>query len=132
MVDEQTRNETFKERREFCNYGSEIEWKSAGFTLVEMMVAVLVVATMVAIVMPDLMGAGKTSQTTATQENEEMIKDAILEYQLINHTFPIGNTVAQLDTLVSQQYLSELPVAPTGGNYVISEPDANTVIVTSQ
>jgi hypothetical protein len=83
----------------------------------------------VVIVTAHLMGAGKMSQKTACAENQQMIKDAILEYQLVNHAFPSGDTLSQLNTLVNQQFLSQVPVEPSGGNYVITEPDANTVDV---
>ncbi|MDQ0188333.1 prepilin-type N-terminal cleavage/methylation domain-containing protein [Alicyclobacillus cycloheptanicus] len=92
-----------------------------GFTLMEMVVAVFVVAVMIAVVTPHLMGAGSRAETVACEQDQQMIRAALAEYQLLYHAWPAGNTTDQLQELVDAQLLDSVPTEPSGGNFVITE-----------
>jgi prepilin-type N-terminal cleavage/methylation domain-containing protein len=104
--------------------------QESGFTLMEMVVAVLIVSIMVAVVMPHLLGAGKRAESSACEQNQRTIRAALNEYYMINHTYPQGNTMQQLQTLKNSEILQSIPKEPTGGNYIISDSDPNNVSVT--
>jgi len=101
----------------------------AGFTLMEMVVAVLVVAIMTAIVMPHLLGAGKRAQAEACGQNQREIRAALIEYDLEHGNYPVGSSIEQLQSLVSDQVLDSIPIEPDGGNYIITDTNTSNVIV---
>lgn len=105
------------------------ETSKAGFTLIEMMVAVFVVSIMISIIAPHLMGAGKRAEETANNQNERTIQSALQEYYLIHHEMPVGNSTEILSALVQDQILDSVPQSPSGGNYVINDTDVNNVTV---
>lgn len=103
----------------------------AGFTLIEMMVAVFVISIMMSVIVPHLLGAGKRAQATADDQNERTIRGAIQEYYLIHHELPTGNSTEQLNALVADELLDSVPVGQTGENYVIDDADINHITVTT-
>lgn len=103
--------------------------REEGFTLMEMVVAVFIVAVMMAVVTPYLMGAGRRAEATACEQNQRTIRAALSDYDLIYHTYPVGNALQQMQTLQTSNILDQIPVDPGGGNYLISDTDANNVTV---
>ncbi len=100
-------------------------WRSrrreAGFTLVEMVVALFVVSVVMAITLPNLQVAGVNAAKTGCEGNQRMIRAALTEYYLNNHQFPQETTVqADLQDLVTAGYLDSIPTCPSGGSYVIT------------
>jgi prepilin-type N-terminal cleavage/methylation domain-containing protein len=112
-----------------CQAVSKRPNQEQGFTLMELVVAVFVISVLIAVTMPHLLGASQRAETTACEENQRTIRAALTEYYLLYHTYPSGNSMQQLQTLVSQQLLESIPKDPGGGNYVISDADANNVVV---
>lgn len=108
---------------------AETKRASAGFTLLELTVAVFVISVMVAVTVPHLLGASQRAQTTACGENQRTIRAALTQYYLLYHAYPSGNTTQQLQILKSQQLLQSIPKEPAGGNYVIQDSDPNNVTV---
>lgn len=115
-----------RSRRERPSQESE-----SGFTLIEMVVAVLVVSIMVAVVAPHIVGAGARAQQVASTEDQQMIRSALAEYDLIHGAYPSGTTAEQLQTLVDGQLLDSVPQDPSGGTFIINDTDPNNVIVSS-
>ncbi len=99
-----------------------------GFTLLEMVIAVLIVSIMVAVATPQLTGISKRAEQTACAENQDTIRAALAEYHLIHHAYPTGDSAAQLQTLVDDGELQSVPKEPAGGTYVITETN-DTVTV---
>jgi type II secretion system protein G len=106
--------------------------REAGFTLMEMVVAVLIVSIMITVVAPHLMNAGKRAESTACEQNQRTIRAALSEYDLLYHTYPSGNTAQRLDALVQANILASQPKEPSGGNYVINDTDGNNVAVSCE
>lgn len=92
-----------------------------GFTLLEMVVAVLIVSIMVAVVTPQLAGISKHAEETACAENQGTIRAALAEYHLLHHDYPAGESLAQLQALVDDGELQTIPQDSSGGSYQISE-----------
>lgn len=100
-----------------------------GFTLMELVVCVLIISIMTAVLLPHLLGAGKRTEVTACEENQRLIRGALTEYYMVNHSYPNGNSLAQLTTLRDSEILQSIPKDPSGGNYVINDVDMNNVTV---
>lgn len=101
-----------------------------GFTLMEMVVAVFVMSVMMAVLMPHLLGAGTRAQATACEMDQRTIRAALTEYYMIHHTYPSGDTEAQLQTLLDTQLIDSIPKEPAGGAFSINDIDVNNVMVT--
>ncbi|MCL6637655.1 MAG: type II secretion system GspH family protein [Alicyclobacillus sp.] len=104
--------------------GWRIPWdpgiQSQGFTLLEMVVAVSVLAVMMAVAAPHVVGVGQRAEAVACEQNQRQIRAALAEYQLIYHTYPTGDTNTQLQALVNAQLLDAVPAEPAGGHYQIT------------
>jgi prepilin-type N-terminal cleavage/methylation domain-containing protein len=92
-----------------------------GFTLLEMVVAVSVLAVMMAVVAPHVFGIGQRVQATAREQNERTIEAALNEYYMIYHHYPSGDSEAQLQALKDAELLASIPQDPAGGEYEITE-----------
>lgn len=101
-----------------------------GFTLLEMVISVFIISVMIAVVMPHLMGAGKTAQTVACEQNQRMIRAALTQYDLLYHAYPTGSTMEQLQALKDAQLLQSIPTEPDGGQYIIHDSGVTDVEVT--
>lgn len=103
--------------------------RDGGFTLMEMVVAVLIVSVMMTVVTPHLISAGKRAERTACEQNQRTIRAALAEYDLLNNNYPSGNSAQQIGALVQSNILASVPKDPAGGNYEINDTDTNNVTV---
>lgn len=99
----------------------------AGFSLLELMVSVVIVAIMISVITPELMGATRRASTTACDGNVRTITAALSEYSLIHQSLPTGNTTQQIQALVTDQLLSKDAL---NGSYAIDDSDASNITVT--
>jgi prepilin-type N-terminal cleavage/methylation domain-containing protein len=97
--------------------------KEDGFSLMELVVAIFVIAVMAAVVSPHLLGIGQRAQVNACEQNQRLIRAALTEYYLIYHKYPEGTTEEQLQTLRDAKLLQSIPQEPDGGHYEIQETD---------
>ena len=81
--------------------------KAKGFTLVELMVVMTVIALLLSIVVPNYVGRVKRAEETVLQENLTLMRDA-----LDKHYADAGKYPASLDELVSKRYLRSIPKDP--------------------
>ena len=81
--------------------------KARGFTLVELMVVLTVVALLLSIVVPDYVGRVRRAEEAALKENLAVRRDA-----LDKHYADVGKYPASLDELVSKRYLRAIPDDP--------------------
>jgi prepilin-type N-terminal cleavage/methylation domain-containing protein len=102
----------------------------AAFTLLEMVIAVLIVSIMVAVVAPRLTGISQQAEETACAENQQTIRAALAEYHLQHHQYPAGNSAEQLQALVDDGLLQSVPKEPSGGTYNIQTTASGDEVVT--
>jgi general secretion pathway protein G len=80
---------------------------SSGFTLVELMVVLAIIALLVSIVTPHYMGRLARAEETVLQENLLAMRDALDKYYADTGLYP-----QSLDELVSKRYLRSIPSDP--------------------
>src|SRR5262245_2869003 len=81
--------------------------RSKGFTLVELMVVLTVVALLLSIVVPDYVGRVKRAEEAVLQENLMLMRDA-----LDKHYADAGKYPSSLEELVAKRYLRSIPKDP--------------------
>jgi general secretion pathway protein G len=78
-----------------------------GFTLVELMVVLTVIALLLSVVVPDYMGRMKRAEEAVLKENLIVMRDA-----LDKHYADAGKYPGSLQELVSKRYLRAIPPDP--------------------
>jgi general secretion pathway protein G len=99
-----------------------------GFTLVEMLLVLVILATLAAIVYPKVMGRSEQARVTAAQTQIANFKTALDTFEVDNGYYPKGR--AGLQDLVVQprdatswhQYLDNIPKDPWGNDYLYECP----------
>jgi len=81
--------------------------KIRGFTLVELMVVLTVIALLLSVVVPDYVGRMKRAEEAVLQENLAVMRDA-----LDKHYADAGRYPTSLEELVSKRYLRTIPRDP--------------------
>jgi general secretion pathway protein G len=81
--------------------------RRAGFTLVELMVVLAIVALLLSIVAPHYAGRVTRAEETVLRENLALMRDA-----LDQHYADAGRYPERLEELVARRYLRALPVDP--------------------
>jgi general secretion pathway protein G len=80
---------------------------SRGFTLIELMVVLTVIALLLSVVVPDYMGRMRRAEEAVLQQNLALMRDA-----LDKHYADAGKYPASLEELVSKRYLRSIPKDP--------------------
>jgi general secretion pathway protein G len=78
-----------------------------GFTLVELLVVLTIIALLLSIAVPDYIGRTRRAEEAVLQENLTVLRDA-----LDKHYADAGQYPKSLDELVSRRYLRSVPVDP--------------------
>ena len=81
--------------------------KRSGFTLVELMVVLTVIALLLSVVVPDYIGRMHNAEEAVLRENLTMMRDA-----LDKHYADAGKYPANLEELVAKRYLRSIPKDP--------------------
>ena len=81
--------------------------KLKGFTLVELMVVLAVIALLLSVVVPDYMGRLRRAEEAVLQENLAVMRDA-----LDKHYADAGKYPQSLEELVAKRYLRTIPKDP--------------------
>jgi general secretion pathway protein G len=81
--------------------------KNLGFTLVELMVVLTVIALLLSVVVPDYVGRLKRAEEAVLQENLAAMRDA-----LDKHFADAGKYPMSLEELVAKRYLRSIPKDP--------------------
>ena len=81
--------------------------KLKGFTLVELMVVLTVIALLLSIVVPDYVGRVRRAEEAVLKENLVALRDA-----LDKHYADAGKYPGNLDELVAKRYLRAIPPDP--------------------
>ncbi len=95
-----------------------------GFTLVELLVVIILVAVLVAVALPRYMDAVYRGKVAACKQNISDLNTAIQAYQAKNGSFPTAATFQ--DDLVSDNFLDAAVVCPFGVDYTVTtDTDTN-------
>ena len=81
--------------------------KGHGFTLVELMVVMTIIALLISVVVPDYMGKMRRAEEAVLQQNLALMRDS-----LDKHYADTGRYPGSLDELVSKHYLRAIPKDP--------------------
>src|SRR6476660_5273459 len=81
--------------------------KPAGFTMVELMVVLTVIALLLSVVVPDYLGRMKHAEEAVLKENLMVMRDA-----LDKHYADAGKYPGALNELVTKRYLRSIPPDP--------------------
>jgi general secretion pathway protein G len=81
--------------------------RTRGFTLVELMVVLTVIALLLSVVVPDYVGRVKRAEEAVLKENLVVMRDA-----LDKHYADAGKYPRSLDELVAKRYLRAIPADP--------------------
>ena len=95
--------------------------KMRGFTLVELMVVLTVIALLLSVVVPDYIGKLRRAEEAVLQQNLALMRDA-----LDKHYADAGKYPGTLDELVSKRYLRSIPPDPftrSPGTWVAVPPE---------
>jgi general secretion pathway protein G len=94
--------------------------KLKGFTLVELMVVLAVIALLLSVVVPDYVGRMRRAEEAVLQQNLALMRDA-----LDKHYADAGKYPTTLDELVAKRYLRAIPKDPftqSAGTWVAVPP----------
>ena len=100
-----------------------------GFTLVEMLLVLVILATLAAIVYPKVMGRSEQARVTAAQTQIANFKTALDSFEVDNGYYPKGKN--GLNDLITQPrdavswhgpYLESIPKDPWGNEYLYEQP----------
>lgn len=81
--------------------------KTSGFTLVELMVVMLIIAILLAVAVPSYISAIRSAREAALRQDLHTMRDAIEQYTEDKQAAP-----QSLDDLVQAGYLRNLPIDP--------------------
>lgn len=90
-----------------------------GFTLVELMVVVAVIAILASFAMPQFLSAGDKARDAKIQADVQTIRNAAQLYMVDKST----DTVPSMEDLYKEGYLAEHVKTPKGGEYTITAED---------
>lgn len=115
------------------NSSRSLTRRARGFTLIEIMVVVVIIAILGALVGPRLLGRTDEARVIAARQDIATIMQALKLYRLDNHRYP--TTEQGLQALVQRPtvgppapgwkeggYLDRMPVDPWGGPYQYLNP----------
>ena len=95
--------------------------KGWGFTLIELIVVMLIIAMLASLAVPRYFGSVQKSKDTLLKEDLALMRDALDKYYGDNDKYP-----GTLDELVSHKYLRNIPRDPVTENtttWIIVPPD---------
>jgi len=103
--------------------------KQQGFTLVEMLLVLVILATLAAIVYPKVMGRSEQARVTAAQTQIAAFKTALDAFEVDTGHYPAGRSGLQ-DLVIQPRdatgwhgpYVENIPKDPWGGIYVYEFP----------
>src|SRR5690242_8371343 len=98
---------------------------SRGFTLIELMIVIAIIAILAAILIPNFLHARAEAQTSGCEGNEKQIATALEEYAVDNNGKYVGGSVSS--TLLSTLYLGVTPHDPVNSsNYSVNTTAGGT------
>ena len=100
--------------------------RTRGFTLVEMLLVLVILATLAAIVIPKMAGRSQQAKVTAALTQISSFKQALDSYEVDTGAYPKGGNLGELVSSNVQgwkgPYLDKIPADPWGNNYTYDYP----------
>jgi prepilin-type N-terminal cleavage/methylation domain-containing protein len=99
---------------------------TAGFTLVEIMIVVAIIALLAAIAIPNFVKARATSQANACISNLRQIESAVVQFS-IEHGKRVGDTIdypSDITVYIRLNSGGSIPNCPAGGTYSVQSVGA--------
>jgi len=87
--------------------------KKRGFTMVELMIVIAVIAVLASIIMPKMSSSRAKSSLEACKANLKLISTAAAMYMTDNGDAPASGNISNSHILVTQGYLKSAPTCPT-------------------
>jgi general secretion pathway protein G len=103
---------------------TSLKSNNKGFTFIELMVVMAIIASIISIAMPRYFDGLERSKETALKQNLKEMREAIDHYHSDKGDYP-----ANLQTLVSERYLRFIPVDPiteTSDSWQVTPPPDNS------
>jgi len=102
--------------------------KDAGFTLIEIMIVVLIIAILLAIAIPNFLRARETSRAKSCQANMRQIETAKEQWAMDNRK-AAGDTPGAADLVTEYMRGTEdtLPTCPSSGTYTVGDMSTRPV-----
>ena len=94
----------------------KMKQKKNGFTLVEIMIVVAIIALLAAIAVPSFMSARTKSMQASCQNNLRLLDGAMQQYALDNSNV-VATALTQL--VGTNGYIKDTPVCRGGGTYTL-------------
>lgn len=95
-----------------------------GFTLVEIMIVVAIIAVLAAVAIPNFVKYRKTSQMNACISNLKQIQTAVEQAKMA------GNYTGDTDVVGPTLYIKVMPKCPAGGTYTFPAAAVDTAVPT--
>ena len=102
-----------------------IKLREKGFTLVEIMIVVAIIAILSAIAIPNFMAARSKSRANACKANLRQIESAVEQYAMDN-TKTDGDTCVMTNLVTT--YIKKTPACPSAGT-ITRLPCSNSLII---
>ena len=100
--------------------------RARGFTLIELMVVMAIIATLLSIALPRYFGSIDKSKEVTLMQSLSVMRDAIDKFYSDNGRYP-----DQVADLVERRYLRALPVDPvtdSSETWIVIAPPANAAL----
>jgi len=108
-------------------FRSTLSHKTAGFTLVEIMIVVLIIGILLAIAIPNFVTARNSSRARACIANLKEIDSAKQQWIMDNKAasnYVFTDTNSSMPDLVPT-YMRKLPACPAAGSYTVGDGTTN-------